>query len=73
MVKSARRRSEAVAWIGALVLVVLHLDFWRAQEARLVLGWMPEDLAYRLCWMILATAYLFWFTARIWKRGEDGE
>jgi len=34
---------------------------------------MPEDLAYRLFWMLLATVYLFWFTARIWREHETDE
>jgi hypothetical protein len=32
---------------------------------------MPEDLAYRLVWMVLATIYLFWFTRAIWEARED--
>ena len=68
-----KRWERGLAWLGASILLVLHLDFWRPQEARLVLGWIPEDLAYRLLWMLLATLYLFWFTARIWKRSSDGD
>ena len=67
------RTERWIAWVGAGLLVALHLDFWRPQEAHLVLGWVPEDLAYRLVWMLLATAYLFWFTARIWRGSKDGE
>lgn len=60
-----------VAWSGFLILIVLHLDFWRPQRAELYFGWMPEDLAYRLAWMVLAAAYLVYFTARVWREEES--
>ena len=59
------------AWLGFGLLVGLHHDFFRPQEARLVFGWMPEDLVYRLVWMGLATLYLFWFTRYVWRSGKD--
>jgi hypothetical protein len=65
------RTKRWIAWLGAGLLLGLHHDFFRPQEARLVLGWMPEDLAYRLVWMVLATIYLFWFTRAIWEARED--
>ncbi len=66
------RTKRWIAWLGAGLLIGLHHDFFRPQEARLVLGWVPEDLAYRLVWMLLAAAYLFWFTAHVWKAPGDG-
>ncbi|QDU66418.1 hypothetical protein [Engelhardtia mirabilis] len=64
------RAVDYVAWTGALVLVALHLDFWRTAQPRLIAGLVPEELAWRLAWMVLATAYLFWFTARVWRERE---
>ena len=54
------------AILSALALLGLHLDFWRPQRAILYGGWMPEELAYRLIWMLLATAWIAWFCQRIW-------
>jgi hypothetical protein len=65
------RTKRWIAWLGAGLLLGLHHDFFRPQEARLVFGWVPEDLAYRLVWMAAATLYLFWFTARVWETRED--
>ncbi|MCB1036941.1 MAG: hypothetical protein KDD47_24150 [Acidobacteria bacterium] len=59
-----------IAWIGLVVLIVLHLDFWRPQRAVLYFGWLPEDMAYRLGWMLLAWAYLIFFTRSVWRE-ED--
>ena len=55
------------AWGGLLVLLTLHLDFWRPQRPELYFGWMPEDLAYRLVWMLFAWLYLLYFAKFIWK------
>ena len=60
----------ALAWAGALLLAVLHVDFWRPQEARLHLGWIPEELAYRLGWMLLAWLYLLFLCAQVWRDDE---
>ncbi len=66
------RRDVLLAWFGALLLLALHLDFWRPQRARIVLGWVPEELLWRLVWMGLAWLYLLFFCARIWRREESG-
>ena len=58
------------AWGGFLLLIALHLDFWREQRPVLYLGWIPEDMAYRLVWMVLAWIYLLYFTRYVWR--EDG-
>jgi hypothetical protein len=64
------RRTRILAWLGAIGLLVLHLDSWRPQRAVVHLGWLPEELAWRLGWMALATAYLFFFCARVWRDGD---
>ena len=56
-----------VAWAGFLLLIFLHLDFWREQSPTLYLGWLPEELAYRLAWMVLAWLYLMYFTRFVWR------
>lgn len=65
------RRVAVVAWIWGLALLALHLDFWRPQRVRLWLGWIPEEAAYRLVWVLLAWIYLLWFCSAVWK--EDGD
>ena len=62
--------SSRIAWAGGLLLVALHLDFWRPQRAELWLGWLPEDMAYRLSWMLAAFLYLLFFTTRVWREDD---
>ena len=66
------RTDKVLAGLGLTVLIVLHLDFWRTSTTTLYGGWLPEELAYRLVWMLLAGLYLGFFCARIW-RDEDPE
>jgi hypothetical protein len=64
------RLPALLAWAGALALLALHLDFWRPQRVAFV-GWLPEELAFRVAWMLAAWAYLWFFCARVWKRAEE--
>ncbi len=65
-------RPRPVAWAvaGVLALLLLHLDFWRPARTTLWFGWLPEELLWRLAWMLLAALYLAWFTRRIWTEEE---
>ena len=63
--------SKTIAWIGGLLLVLLHLDFWRPQSPTLVFGWLPMDMAYRLGWLLLAWGYLVFFTHKVWSEEEQ--
>ena len=67
--KTGPRASGWIVWGGLAALLVLHLDFWRPQRAVLWFGWVPEDLLYRLGWMLLAWAYLMYICARAWTGG----
>lgn len=60
------RINNLLAWVGGLALVALHLDFWRERGTGLLMGWLPEELAYRLGWMALAGLYLVWFCRAVW-------
>lgn len=55
-----------------VVLLLLHFDVWREPDPAARVGWLPLELAWRLAWMVAASAYLWWFTARFWraKRAE---
>ena len=57
--------------LGFLVLLALHLDFWRGARDAVWLGWIPEELAYRLGWMLLALVYLLYFCRCVWAPAED--
>jgi hypothetical protein len=69
---SARIRTadKLVAWAGLALLLVLHLDFWRPRRPLLYFGWLPEELAYRVLWMVAASVYLLFFTARVWREDD---
>jgi len=64
----ASRLDIALAWLGFIVLMVLHIDFWRTASDTLYFGWMPETMAYRVAWIIGSWVYLMFFCARIWRR-----
>lgn len=59
--------TRVVAWVGFLLLLVLHLDFWRPTRPVLYFGWIPEELLWRLGWMGLAFLYLVFFCNRVWS------
>lgn len=56
-----------VAMLGFVVLLVLHFDAWRTPSAAPWWGWLPDELGWRLLWMLGALGYLWWFTSRFWK------
>ncbi len=60
---SSPRRSNAwrLVWIAAVVLFVLHQDFWFWEDRRLVLGFLPIGLAYHVAYSIAAA--LLWLAA----------
>ena len=66
----SRRAHARLAVVLGVVLVALHLDFWRPQRPRSWFGWLPEELAWRLAWMGLAFLYLLYFCAHLWRDGE---
>lgn len=69
--RPGKRSDVAAAIAAALVLLALHLDFWRAGRPAVWFGWVPEELLWRLAWMGLAWLYLLWFCARVWREEEE--
>jgi hypothetical protein len=67
----SRPASRFLAWVWGLLLLVLHLDFWRPRRVEVHLGWMPEELVYRVAWMVLALLYLVFFCRFVWT--DEGE
>ena len=55
-----------------MLLIAAHLDFWRPQREVVWFGWLPEELLWRLAWMVLAAAFVIHFTYFVWA-GEDSE
>lgn len=52
--------AQRLGLIVGLLLVALHLDAWREQRVVMYAGWIPEELAYRLVWMLAAWIFLLW-------------
>ena len=68
----SRALAYRIAAVGFLVLVVLHFDFWRPQSARLLFGWLPQELAYRIAYIGLAWIYVVWICRWVWRE-EDAD
>jgi len=62
--------SHAVAWIAGVLLLVLHLDFWREQRVELYWDWLPEELMYRVVWLLLAWGFLLFFCHFVWREDD---
>lgn len=62
-----RRADVATGWLGFALLAFLHVDFWRSSPPTLHFGWVPEELLYRLGWIVLAWLYLCFVCARLWR------
>ena len=52
-----------------LILVVLHLAF--RPGARLLFGWLPAELAWRIAYCVLAWGFLVWISLRVWREEPD--
>ncbi len=63
--------SRWVALVTAALLLLLHLDFWREQRPVIYFDWLPEEIAYRLCWMMLAWAYMLFFCRYVWREDDS--
>jgi len=66
-----RRTAVWIATLVSLLLVALHLDFWRPQRPRLLFGWLPEELAWRVGWPLLAWGLMLFICARVWREEPD--
>lgn len=55
------------AWLLGLALVAAHMLVPPGREGVLHLGWIPDELAWRLAWMALAGIYLAWFCGSVWR------
>lgn len=53
-------------WIGFLVLVVLHHDWWFWNDGRLLFGYMPVGLAYQALISLLAAGIWAWAVFDVW-------
>ena len=71
---------KKVVLILAIILGILHQDFWNWSNSGLVLGFIPVGLFYHACYSI-AAACLWAFAIKFawpselvsWAESEDGE
>ena len=66
-----RRTALWIAWVGCVALTLLHLDFWRPQRVVLLFGWLPEELAYRVAFVLLAWGFMLFVCAYVWREGRE--
>ena len=66
-----RRGDAVVAWATGLALVVLHHDVYWQGPRGVVAGALPVELLWRVAWMLLAAAWIWFFTARVWRADEE--
>lgn len=65
------RRQELLLFAGVVTLLLATHMLRFGQAGRpLLFGWMPIDFAFRLGWLAVATAAVFWMTARLWPDHE---
>ncbi|MCA9716365.1 MAG: hypothetical protein H6713_30755 [Myxococcales bacterium] len=63
----SRRAHARIFAVACVLLTLLHFDVWNNHRALpLTFGWMPVDLAYHVGWIVVATALVFYMTARVW-------
>lgn len=63
--------TRVIAWAGFGLLIALHLDLWRPRLGGLVVAGLPEEIVWRLLWMLLAWVYLLWFAKHVWREEES--
>jgi hypothetical protein len=56
---------------SAMGLLASH--FFVAPGPQAVFWFLPGELAFRLLWVALATVWLFFFSALVWRREEPSE
>lgn len=56
--------ARKLVWTAAILLAVLHQDFWLWNNATLLFGFMPAGLAYHVGFSIASG--LLWAAAVIW-------
>lgn len=63
MKKSSACSCRTLVWTFALILAVLHQDFWLWNDKTLVFGFLPSGLAYH-AWYSIAAAALWALAVR---------
>jgi hypothetical protein len=66
-----KRAARRWVWIGAIVLLLFHHDFWYWDSSALALGFLPMGLAYQAGFSIAAA--LLWVAAMRWAWPADLE
>ena len=65
----SRRTHVSLSVLAGAALYVVHHWGWHdaAQPPRLLFGWLPVELAWRLAWMGAAWLFLLHLTSRVWR------
>ena len=63
---SPNKASSKFLWIAAIVLLVLHQDFWFWHSEQLLLGFLPIGLAYQAGYSIAAACLWGWAMQFAW-------
>ncbi len=59
-------RSSRLLWIAALILLVLHQDFWFWDNENLLFGFVPVGLAYQAGYSLASAALWGWAMNFAW-------
>lgn len=61
-----RPRSSRWLWSAAIVLLILHQDFWFWDNEELLFGFLPVGLAYQAGYSLAAAALWGWAMNYAW-------
>lgn len=56
--------ARKLVWVAAILLAILHQDFWLWNDGTLLFGYMPIGLAYHIGFSIASG--LLWAAAVVW-------
>jgi hypothetical protein len=62
--RKPRRSAQRTLWIAAIILGILHQDFWLWDHKGLLLGFLPIGLGYHVLFSICVS--LLWIAAVVW-------
>lgn len=62
----AKKTSSTFLWIAAIVLLVLHQDFWFWDSENLLFDFLPVGLAYQVGYSIASASLWAWAMQFAW-------
>jgi hypothetical protein len=58
-------------WIGVAVLLILHVAARRCPGTDLRFGWLPDELAFRIGWMLVSACLVVLITRVVWTIEDE--